>query len=380
MLRSKSLLLSVLLCIACGDDSSVVDAGTDVSTADVSMDTSLDMAVDTASPDVPMDDVAVDTEMDAGGDVIEFTDPPIDPEVPVMFATTSYGEHGSQLMDIWLPEADEPTAVVVYYHGGGFVGGSRSSAHAGEARLLKGMLAAGIAWVSVDYRFVTDASSNGVIGCLSDSRRALQFVRYHAADLNIDTERVAVVGGSAGAGTSLWMAFHDDMADAESSDPVERMSTRVTTALVWETQATYDLMRWPTDVYSPTYPMTVESLLADTTNAFQVAAFYGLPLSLATTPDMLIAELETDAFVAYRADVDMLEWMSADDPPVYVYNSDDNIAPGASGFDLLHHPLHAMAVRARAEEVGLTIDANIPAFDVMPEAAGTIQYLTAQLE
>lgn len=363
MKRSATLALLWIACglMACGDDSAPDTSFMDASTMDAQVDGALD-----AAPG------------DAGPADFAFTDPPIDPGVPVRFATIPYGPHSSQVMDVWLPEADAPTAVVVFYHGGGFVGGSRTSAHGGAAAMLRSVLEAGIAWVSVDYRFVTDSSSDGVIGSLYDCRRALQFVRYHASALDIDPTRVGLTGGSAGAGTSLWLALHDDMADPTSDDPVERMSTRVSVATVFETQATYDLLRWPTDVYSPMYPMTPEELLADIGTAAQAAVFYGFPISLASDPDALLEAITTDEMTAYRADIDMLALMSADDPPLYVYNSGPNAAPGARGFDLLHHPLHAMAVRARAIEVGVMIDAEIPAFDV-DTMVGTVEHLESQL-
>lgn len=352
--------------IACGDDSAPDSSLFDASSSDAQMD---------GGPT----DAGVDSALgDAGPTEFVFTEPPIDPGVPVRFATIPYGPHRSQLMDVWLPTTDAPTAVVIFYHGGGFVGGSRESAHGGTAAMLRAVLEAGIAWVGVDYRFVTDSTANGVIGSLSDCRRALQFVRFHATALDIDPGRVGLTGGSAGAGTSLWLATHDDMADPSSDDPVERMSTRVSVATVYETQATYDLLRWPPDVYSPMYPMTAEDLLADIGNAAQAAVFYGLPITLANDPDALLEAVTTEEMTAYRADIDMLAWMSSDDPPIYVYNSGPNAAPGERGFDLLHHPLHAMAVRARAMEVGVMIDAEIPAFDVHTEI-GTVEHLESQL-
>ncbi|MFK8002007.1 MAG: alpha/beta hydrolase [Polyangiales bacterium] len=379
-----SLLLSLLVAVGCGDDSSMVmdagpigvDASTDGGPDGVDAGATDAGSLDSGSSDAGPSDSGTS---DAGSASIEFTTPPIDPGVPVRFATVPYGEHPKQLMDVWLPESDVPTSVVVFYHGGGFVGGSRSSAHAGAAAMLRAVLGAGIAWVGIDYRFVTDSmSERGVEDSLADSRRGLQFMRFHAAELNIDPEHVGLTGGSAGAGTSLWLALHDDMANPESDDPIERVSTRVSTAMVWETQATYDVVRWPTDVFSPTYPLTPEELVSDVSIAFQVVAFYGLPFGLASDPDQLLMELNTPEFVELRADLDMLAWMSADDPPLYLLSEGSDVAPDARGFDILHHPLHAMAVREAAAEVGVTVEANVPAFDVSTEV-GNIGFLLENL-
>lgn len=385
--RVRYFLLTTILLAACGDDSSMLmDAGPgpDASPSDAALsDAALDAAASDAGADAGSEDAGNEMDagpgLDAGPSPFEFTDPPIDPGVPVRFATTSYGDHPSQLMDVWLPESDVPTGVVVFYHGGGFVGGSRTAAHAGEAAMLRAVLGAGVAWVGIDYRFVTDTmSERGVGDSLADSRRGLQFLRFHAASLNIDGESVVLTGGSAGAGTSLWLALHDEMADPASDDPVERMSTRVSAAMVWETQATYDVVRWPTDVYSPTYPVTPEELLANVSIAFQVVAFYGLPFALASDPEALLAELNTPEFVEYRADLDMLAWMSADDPPLYLSSTGEDVAFGARGFDLLHHPLHAMALREVGGEAGVSVEANVPAFDVSTEV-GNIEFILDSL-
>lgn len=66
-----------------------------------------------------------------------------------------------------------------------------------------------------------------VKGPLSDAARPLQFVRSKATEWNVDKERIAASGGSAGTCSSLWLAFHTDMADPKSEDPVAHESTRL---------------------------------------------------------------------------------------------------------------------------------------------------------
>jgi acetyl esterase/lipase len=77
-----------------------------------------------------------------------------------------------------------------------------------------------VAYASIDYRLLQELDTEGVIKPLSDSTRCVQFIRYHAEQLNVDPERIILMGGSAGAGTSLWIGFNDDMADPDSDDPV----------------------------------------------------------------------------------------------------------------------------------------------------------------
>src|SRR5256885_14717759 len=73
-----------------------------------------------------------------------------------------------------------------------------------------------------------------------DCARAIQVARSKAKEWNLDPRRIAASGGSAGAGTSLWIGFHDDMADPKNSDPVLRESTRLSCMVVFGAQSSYD--------------------------------------------------------------------------------------------------------------------------------------------
>ena len=75
---------------------------------------------------------------------------------------------------------------------------------------------------------------------LEDAARAVQFLRSKAGEWNLDKTRIGATGGSAGACSSLWLAFHDDMAKPDSSDPVARESTRLTCAAVSGAQTALD--------------------------------------------------------------------------------------------------------------------------------------------
>jgi acetyl esterase/lipase len=65
-------------------------------------------------------------------------------------------------------------------------------------------------------------------------------VKSKAAEWNIDKTRIGACGGSAGACSSLWLAFHDDLADPKSSDPIARESTRLFCAAVIGAQTSLD--------------------------------------------------------------------------------------------------------------------------------------------
>jgi hypothetical protein len=73
-----------------------------------------------------------------------------------------------------------------------------------------------------------------------DGARAIQFLRLHAKEWNLDPQAVAAAGGSSGAGISLWIGFHDDLADSTAADPVQRQSTRMSAIGSVDGQASYD--------------------------------------------------------------------------------------------------------------------------------------------
>ena len=155
-------------------------------------------------------------------------------------ADVAYGPHPKQVMHFWKAESAKPTPLLFYVHGGGWMGGNRTSV----AGLLPMMLKAGISVVSVEYRFIPEATADGVVppvdGPLKDAARALQLVRSKAAEWNLDKARIGASGGSAGACTSLWLAFHNDLADPKSKDPIARESTRLWCAAVTGAQTTLD--------------------------------------------------------------------------------------------------------------------------------------------
>ena len=154
----------------------------------------------------------------------------------------AYGPHAKNVLHFWKAESEEPTPVLLFIHGGGWMGGNRLSGLSGG--MLQQMLDNGISVASVEYRFIPEATADGVVppvqGPLHDAARALQFVRSKAGEWNVDKDRIAASGGSAGACTSLWLAFHDDMADPDSDDPIARESTRLLTAAVNGAQTTLD--------------------------------------------------------------------------------------------------------------------------------------------
>jgi acetyl esterase len=241
----------------------------------------------------------------------------------------SYGPYPNNKLDLWLAKSDRPVPLVVFIHGGGFKAGDKSSA---SPRAIQECLAAGVSFASINYRFRTELPIQDV---LRDSARAIQFLRWKAMDYNLDKTRVAAFGGSAGAGTSLWLAFHPDLADAQSPDPVLRESSRLAAAASSAGQATYDILKWR------------DVLGADEAMRFYPEStwpgFYGLKT---------LDDLQSERGQKLRADVDMLGLITPDDPPVWLGASDRHDTLANKG-DTNHSPKHSEAIKKRCDEVGV---------------------------
>ena len=155
---------------------------------------------------------------------------------PPTQANVRYGEFERDVFDFWQAKSAKPTPVLFFIHGGGWMGGDK----AGIA--VEPFLKEGISVVSINYRYISQAQDvvPPVKAPLHDAARALQTIRSKAAEWNIDKQRIGASGGSAGACSSLWLAFHPDMADAKSSDPIARESTRLWCAAVIGAQTTLD--------------------------------------------------------------------------------------------------------------------------------------------
>ena len=162
------------------------------------------------------------------------------PAIPPTAANVAYGKLDRQVLDFWQAKSDKPTPVVFCIHGGGWSGGDKSGYYGG----VKSYLDNGISVVTINYRLMAQANEQKVTppvkAPLEDAARALQFVRSKASDWNIDKKRIGATGGSAGGCSSLWLAFHDDMADPKSDDPVARESTRLYCAAVDGAQVSLD--------------------------------------------------------------------------------------------------------------------------------------------
>lgn len=152
----------------------------------------------------------------------------------------SYGPHPHQLLDVYLPPRGEgPFPVLMWF--GGLWAPSKGVPD------LNRFFPAQVAVIGVQMRVMKDAIDDKVFPpvsvCLLDARRAIQYVRLHAREWNLDPERIVVGGGSQGALPALYLGCSGERADPQATDPVERMSTRVLGVGAWRSQPSIDPQR-----------------------------------------------------------------------------------------------------------------------------------------
>ena len=129
-----------------------------------------------------------------------------------------------QTVDAYLVQSDKPAPVIVEFHGGGWRRGSKRQLDNYKGDLIRKMFKTGISLVAADYRL---APKHRFPAQTQDAARVIQFVRHKAGEWNIDPNRIAAMGGSAGAHLASWIALNDDQPEPDSDDPVARESSRL---------------------------------------------------------------------------------------------------------------------------------------------------------
>ncbi len=268
----------------------------------------------------------------------------VEPQRPPTEANVRYGDHDRQVMDFWRAESAQPTPLMFFIHGGGWNGGDKS-----RVANLDKYLAQGISVVSINYRYVPQAHAAGikppVKAPLHDAARALQFVRARAGQWNIDKQRIGASGGSAGACSSLWLAFHDDLADRNSSDPIARESTRLWCAAVTGAQTTLDPAQMKEWIPNSTYGSHAFGIYkqVDGRNVLDFAAFLE----------------QRDQILPWIAEYSPYALVSSDDPPIYLFYG----APPALGqnqTDPTHSANFGVKLQERLKAVGVPCELIYP--------------------
>lgn len=257
-------------------------------------------------------------------------------------ADYAYGTDSErQKLDFWQAESERPTPVVVMIHGGGWTRGDKGLYGGGSIRSFR---RAGISVAAINYRFIEQGMEQGVEppvrACLLDAARAVQTIRSKAKEWNIDPQRIGATGGSAGACTSLWLAFHDDLADPKSSDPVARESSRLTCAAVNDAQTSLD-------------PQQVREWIPNVNYGGHAFGYAGKGRNRQREFELLIEN--RDKHLPWIKEYSPIELVSSDDPPIYLRYKKDTQAPtvGEPQPDATHSGIFGIKLAEKLKEAGV---------------------------
>ena len=243
------------------------------------------------------------------------------------FKNIPYGLNERNRLDILLPNQNKLDGVVIFFHGGAFLFGTKEDLYEGEQqKIISSILNENIAVVNAEYRFISDENSNGVISSLEDGAAVIDLIKQKSSFLDIPSGKIILAGISAGAGIAQWNGFRE-----ESNSQVKGILATIA-------QSTYDLYQW--EVLFPDFSLDslrrTDNELDDLYNKF-----YGRE-----------STFENDEILDYR------NFMDANDPALYIYNPvyEDEIITSENTIDfniLFHSYKHANFLRKKAISVGL---------------------------
>lgn len=121
-----------------------------------------------------------------------------------LVADLAYGADPRQKLDLYVPRAGQaPYRVVVFFYGGNWQTGSKADYRfMGEALASQGFIVA-----LPDYRLYPEVRYPGFI---EDSAAAVQWTLAHIGEYGGDSDKVSVMGHSAGAYNALMLALDKD--------------------------------------------------------------------------------------------------------------------------------------------------------------------------
>ena len=254
--------------------------------------------------------------------------PPTAVRPPPTYANVHYGPDEHNVLDFWKADTKEPAPVLIYIHGGGFTQGDKSFLPAVDIEYYR---RAGISLASIDYRYSTDAPYPAP---MLDSARAVQFIRSKATEWHLDPKRVAAYGNSAGAGISLWLAFHADLAKPDSADPTQRQSTRLLCAGSQAGQSSYN-------------PLQIREWIGGRAwEAGALVQLYGLKST---------ADFSRPENLAQFEDASPITHLTKDSPPIVMFYTEPDVPvpadakPGQG----IHHPAFGRKLKEKMDALGI---------------------------
>ncbi|MEP3478515.1 MAG: alpha/beta hydrolase [Fuerstiella sp.] len=278
------------------------------------------------------------------------------PKPPVLVPTSanvSYGPDKMNVIDFWQAEGEGPRPLLVYIHGGGWIGGDKKR----SAKDVQPFLDQGISYAAVNYRLTGQAALPAPV---HDAAKAIQFLRSKAVEWNIQKDRIALTGGSAGACTSMWLLTHDDLADPDSADPILRESTRVTAAAVAGGQTSID----PKQIEPWLGPMVLQHNM----------------INMAVGEKTIEGALKNyEQHKALYVEFSAFNHVTSDDPPLLMTYGSDMTLPSKNAGHGIHHPVYGVKMKEKCDRVGQECHLLIRGISKSEQYKNINQFLMAKL-
>jgi acetyl esterase/lipase len=180
------------------------------------------------------------------------------------------GHSNSWKLDLAMPKqlGGTPRPAIVVIHGGGWIEGSRSS-YSYLKDLPPGNVIdfakLGFVAAAVDYRLSKEAPFPAA---LEDCKCAVRWLRANSEKYHVDPDRIAAIGGSAGAHLALMLAMVDKSAGLEGDGPYQEQSSMVQAAV--SDSGPIDLLHQHQHMQ---IPVAIESFLAGPPDAGRIAEY-----------------------------------------------------------------------------------------------------------
>jgi arylformamidase len=275
------------------------------------------------------------------------------PQIPPTHAEVSYGPRVRNVLDFWQAKGEGPRPLLVYIHGGGWTGGDKKQ----DTAKYQPFLDKGISCAAINYRLSGEAPLPAPV---HDAARAIQFLRTKAADWKIDTQHIALTGGSAGACSSMWILLHDDLADPKALDPVLRESSRVCAAAVNAGQTSID-------------PKVIEVWLGPNVLKHRM-------INMAVGEPTIEGALKNyDKYHDLYVEFSPYNHVDANDPPLFMTYGGDMTLPSKDAGHGIHHPVYGVKLKEKCDSVGQECHLVIPGVSKSEKYATADAFLMAKL-
>ena len=271
--------------------------------------------------------------------VIGYLTEPQIPDNAHITTDISYGLHPQNTFDLYRPNSTEPTPLMIFIHGGGFVSGDKSDINRDDHAVIRDdLLRAGVSVASINYPFL---ESDRIDSILNNTSHIVWYLMDNAEALGIDPDRMGIYGSSAGGGIAMYVGLHPDT------------SQHIRVIGHIRSQSTYDVLQWPQILNIDVNP---ESWVRNVSSSPAVANMYHMDKDdTVTDPEITLL----------RETVDLPRFMDVDDPPIFLQNYDRPQNAGSNSFNanpgtsqLVHSPLHAIYLSEQCVIHGITCHLN----------------------